>query len=145
MRLMASDGTNLRVNVDDGKAIVDGTLKYAEADKDKKPRVTAGAYSNSFAGTKETALYDIDLGLGMLLKQAPPNDGVLNGIGKLGVKTVEPVAFDIWSDGKGGNAAWLLASGTLHSVDLATGAAKPVGSIAGLKGKVWDMAILPTK
>ncbi|HZT48051.1 MAG TPA: DUF4394 domain-containing protein [Hyphomicrobiaceae bacterium] len=145
MRLMASDGTNFRVNVDDGKAVVDGTLKYAEGDKDKKPRVTAGAYSNSFAGSKETALYDIDLGLGLLVKQAPPNDGVLNGIGKLGIKVMEPVAFDIWSDGKGANAAWLLTGGTLHSVDLATGAAKPVGSIAGLKGKVWDMAILPSK
>jgi hypothetical protein len=145
MRLMASDGTNFRVNVEDGKTTVDGTLKYAEGDKDKKPRVTAGAYSNSFAGTKETALYDIDLGLGLLVKQAPPNDGVLNGIGKLGIKVTEPVAFDIWSDGKGGNAAWLLTGGTLHSVDLASGAAKSVGNIAGLKGKIWDMAILPAK
>ncbi len=81
----------------------------------------------------------------MLLKQAPPNDGVLNGIGKLGVNASEPIAFDIWSDGKGGNAAWLLAGGALHSVDLATGAAKSVGAIAGLKGKIWDMAILPAK
>lgn len=143
MRLMASDGTNYRVNVDDGKAVVDGKLKYAEADKDKRPRVTAGAYSNSFAGSKETALYDIDLGLGMLLKQAPPNDGVLNGIGKLGVNASEPIAFDIWSDGKGGNTGWLLSGDMLHMVDIAAGTTKPAGKIAGLKGKIGDIAVLP--
>ena len=54
--------------------------------KGEKPNVVAGAYSNSFKGTKETALYDIDATIGALVKQAPPNDGVLNAIGKLGVK-----------------------------------------------------------
>ena len=145
MRIIASNGMSLRVNVDDGKATVDGSLKYAEADpnKGKMPKVTAVAYTNSYAGTKETALYDIDAASGMLLKQAPPNDGVVSGIGKLGVALNGPIAFDILADGKGGNVGWLLAGGTLHSVDLATGAAKSVGAIAGLKGKVTDMAILP--
>ena len=147
MRLMASTGVNLRVNVDDGKAVVDGGLKYATADsmKDKKPRVTAGAYTNSFAGTKETALYDLDMEAGSLVKQAPPNDGTLNTIGALGVKIDGPAALDIWSDGKGGNAAWLVAGGALHEVDLTTGKAKAIGPIAGLKGKTIDMAILPAK
>ena len=48
----------------------------------------------------------------------------LNAIGKLGVK-VDSVAFDIWSDGKGKNEAWLMAGDWLHSVDLATGKATP--------------------
>ena len=48
--------------------------------------IVAGAYTNSFKGAKETALYDIDATIGALIKQAPPNDGILNAVGKLGVK-----------------------------------------------------------
>jgi hypothetical protein len=145
MRIIGSDGTSLRVNVDDGKAAVDGKLKYSDADtaKGKQPMVTAAAYTNSFAGTKETTLYDIDTSAGTLLRQVPPNDGILNTIGSLGVKISTPIAFDILADGKGGNTGWLLAGGGLHIVDLSTGAAKATGSIAGLKGKIVDIAILP--
>ena len=145
MRIITSTGMSLRVNVDDGKATVDGSLKYAETDanKGKTPMVTAAAYANSFAGTKETALYDIDTAMGTLLKQAPPNDGIVTTIGSLGIKTDGPVAFDIASDGKGGNVGWLLAGGNLHMVDLATGAAKSVGAISGLTGAITDIAVLP--
>jgi opacity protein-like surface antigen len=145
MRILTSTGTSLRVNVDDGKATVDGSLKYAEADasKGKTPNVTAGGYSNSCAGTKETALYNIDQGTGALVRQAPPNDGILNTIGMLGVKLDGAIAFDVYSDCKGANAGWLLAGGALHTVDLTTGMAKAIGPIAGLSGKITDMAILP--
>ncbi len=145
MRIIGSDGTSLRVNVEDGKAAVDGKLKYADADaaKGKQPMVTAAAYTNSYAGTKETTLYDIDTAAGTLLRQAPPNDGIVNTIGSLGVKISTPIAFDILADGKGGNTGWLVAGGALHTVDLATGAAKAAGSIGGLKGKTMDIAILP--
>ena len=120
-------------------------MKYAETDanKGKAPKVMAAAYSNSFAGTKETALYDIDAANGMLLKQAPPNDGIVSGIGALGVKIDGAIAFDILADGKGGNGGWLLAGGNLYSVDLASGMAKSVGAIAGVSGKITDIAILP--
>lgn len=145
LRVIGSDGTSLRINVEDGKAVVDGRLKYADADANKgaTPMAMAAAYSNSFAGTKETALYDIDAATGTLVKQAPPNDGILNTLGSIGMKVTGPVAFDILSDGKGGNWAWLMAGGKLHSVDLATGATKSVGAVAGLKGTVTDIAILP--
>jgi hypothetical protein len=106
--------------------------------------VIAGAYSNSFAGTKETALYDIDSANGTFVRQAPPNDGILNTIGALGAKNDGNVAFDIWSDGKGGNAGWLLTGDTLYTVDIASGTTKSIGKIAGLKGKISDIAILPT-
>jgi hypothetical protein len=127
MRILTSSGMSLRVNVDDGKATVDGSLKYSETDanKGKTPRVTAGAYSNSVAGTKETALYDIDATTGTLTKQAPPNDGILTTIGTLGVKTDGPVAFDIWADGNGMNVGWMLTGGTLHT------------------GRITDIAVLP--
>jgi hypothetical protein len=146
MRLIASDGTSFRINVEDGKTVVDGKLRYADADanKGKTPKVTAVAYSNSFAGTKETALYDFDTANGVFVKQAPPNDGILNTLGAFGVKFDGPVAFDIWSDGKGANMGWALSGDTLYSVDLASGVAKQAGKIAGLKGKVSDIAILPS-
>jgi hypothetical protein len=145
LRILASTGMSLRVNVEDGKATVDGSLKYAETDANKgqQPKVTAAAYSNSVAGTKETALYDIDAANGAFVRQAPPNDGILNTIGKLGAKVDETVAFDIWSDGKGANTGWLLTGGTLYTVDIATGMTKSVGKIAGLKGKISDIAVLP--
>ena len=76
------------------------------------------------------------------VKQAPPNDGVLNAIGKLGVKA-DNVAFDIWSDGQGKNDAWLMAGDTLYSVDLASGKATAAAKISGAKGAVRDIAILP--
>lgn len=143
LRVLSSSGMSLRINVDDGKTIVDGSLKYADADtnKGKQPRVTAGAYSNSFAGTKETSLYDFDIGNKAYVRQAPPNDGVLNTLSKLSLAS--PIAFDIWSDGKGGNTGWALSGGTLYMVDIATGAATAKGKIAGLKGRISDIAIVP--
>ena len=143
LRVMANDGANLRINVDDGKVTVDGSHKFADADmhKGEKPNIIAGAYTNSFKGAKETALYNIDATIGGLIKQAPPNDGTLNAVGKLGIKA-DVVAFDIWSDGQGKNEAWLMAGDWLHSVDLATGKATPAVQINGASG-VRDIAILP--
>lgn len=142
LRVMGSDGMSLRANVEDGKVTKDGDHKYAEADmhKGEKPNVIAGAYTNSVKGTKETALYNIDGTIGALVKQAPPNDGILGAVGKLGI-TPSTVAFDIWSDGTK-NEAWLMADGTLYSVDLATGKATEAAKIAGVSGKVTDIAII---
>src|SRR4051812_5747589 len=123
LRVMGADGMNLRANVDDGKVTKDGDHKYADADmhKGEKPNIVAGAYTNSVKGAKETALFNIDATIGGLIKQAPPNDGVLGAVGKLGIKA-DKVAFDIWSDGSK-NDAWLMSGDTLYSVDLATGKA----------------------
>lgn len=145
LRVISSTGMSYRINVEDGKATVDGQLKYADTDRSKgrTPKVTAAAYSNSFAGTKETALYDIDSSIASFLKQAPPNDGILSTIGVLKPKMKGPIAFDIWSDGKGGNTGYLLANGSLFTLDIATGATTLVGKITGLKGKISDIAVLP--
>ncbi len=144
LRVMGADGTNYRVNVDDGKVVVDGTLKFAETDmhKGETPMVVAGAYTNSVKGTKETALYDIDAKIGALLKQAPPNDGVLGAVGKLGAMP-KAIAFDIETAADGSNTGWLVADGALHKVDLSSGKATMVGKIAGLSGTVRDVAVLP--
>jgi hypothetical protein len=145
LRIIAADGTNLRVNVDDGKVTKDGNLKFADTDmhKGETPKIVAGAYTNSMKGAKETTLYDIDATIGALIKQAPPNDGVLNAVGKLGV-TGQAFAFDIATDASGGNEGWLMAGETLYRVDLASGKATEHGKIAGVGTMVVrDIAILP--
>jgi hypothetical protein len=145
LRVMGADGTNLRANVDDGKVTKDGNHKYADADmhNGEKPNIIAGAYTNSVKGTKTTALYNIDATIGALIKQVPPNDGVLNAVGKLGFKPSGPVAFNIVAGADGKNDAWLVNGGTLYWVDLTSGKSKSVGSIMNLKGTIRDIAWWP--
>ena len=142
LRIIGSDGMNLRANVDDGKVTKDGQLKFADADmhKGKTPRIVAGAYTNSMKGAKETTLFDIDAS-GALVKQAPPNDGVLNSVGMLGMEAGN-VAFDIVA-GDAISEGWLMNGKTLYKVDLATGKASEVGMIAGVDGTVRDIAAMP--
>ena len=140
LRLMSSEGVSLRINVDDGKATVDGSHKYKDASAGKTPRIVAGAYTNSFKDTKATALYNIDATTNSLVMQAPPNDGVLNTVGPLGINVSGAVAFNIVSSGPDKNDAWLVSNGALYSVDLKSGKATMVGKIEGLKGTLSDIA-----
>ncbi len=103
----------------------------------------AGAYSNSFAGTKETGLYDIDSTLGTFLVQAPPNDGILKTRGALGAKLTSPIAFDIVADGAGGNLGYLVSGKSLYTVDIATGKATKKADLKGLSGVLRYIAALP--
>ena len=144
MRLMGSDGTSLRVNVDDGKATVDGSHKFKDGDANagKTPRVVAGAYTNSWKGTQATTLFNIDAATGSLVTQVPPNDGTLNTIGSLGIPVNGPIAFNIVASQPDKNDAWLATGGTLYSVDLKTGKATMAGKIEGLSGALSDIAWL---
>jgi hypothetical protein len=141
LRVMGSHGASLRVNVDDGKVTIDGSHKYKDGDPNagKTPKIVAGAYTNSKKGAPTTTLYNIDAATGALVTQAPPNDGVLNTVGALGITLTEPVAFNIVADGEG-NAAWLATGGVLYSVDLRTGKAILAGKIDGLNGKLVDIS-----
>lgn len=141
LRLMSNDGTSFRVNVDTGEVAVDGSHNYdkSAAWANEKPMVMAGAYTNSFAGTKQTELFNLDMAQGMLMLQSPPNDGTLKAVGKINMKVD---AFDIWSDGNGGNMAFAVAGDSLYSVDLKTGAGTAVGAIKGLRVPLIDIAIL---
>jgi outer membrane protein assembly factor BamB len=143
LRIIGSDGANLRANVDDGKVTKDGSLKFADTDgmKGKTAKVIAGAYTNSMKGAKETTLYDVDAS-GALLKQTPPNDGVLNTVGPHGV-TGNVVAFDIAADAAGVNSAWMLAGSKLYKVDLTTGKGTEAMTLEGINGAVRDIAVMP--
>ena len=143
LRLMNSEGVSLRINVDDGKATVDGNHKYKEGDANagKTPKIVAGAYTNSLKEKpKATTLYNIDATTGSLVSQNPPNDGVLNTVGTLGMAVSGPVAFNIVSTGQDKNDAWLMAGDTLYSVDLKTGKATAAGKVEGVTGTVTDIA-----
>ncbi|MBJ2149819.1 DUF4394 domain-containing protein [Paracoccus sp. IB05] len=137
LRVMGSDGTSLRVTVETGEVVTDGSHSYEDG---TAPNIIAGAYTNSYKGTEKTQLFNIDGAAGWLVLQDPPNDGKLNPVGEIGVKPAE-AGFDIASDGKGGNAAWLVVEGGFHSVNLETGATTEVGRIEG--ANVRDIAILP--
>ncbi len=145
LRLMGMSGVNLRVNVDTGEAIRDGDVKYAPGTQyaETAPRVVAGAYTNSVAGMQATALYTIDPLLGLLNLQNPPNDGVQQPRGMLGLSVPPGVAFDILSDGAGGNRSFVLASGALHSINLETGALTAAGAVSGLPAaEIVDIAAM---
>jgi Domain of unknown function (DUF4394) len=142
MRLMGSDGMSLRANVDDGKVTIDGAHKYKDGDPNagKTPRIVAGAYTNSVKGAQSTTLYAIDAATNALVTQAPPNDGILNTVGDLGLKLNGAVGFNIVASAPDKNEAWLSHGGALYAVDLKTGKATMVGKIDGLPGFLTDIA-----
>lgn len=136
LRLVGSNDQNLRINVDSGAVITDGTLAYAAGDPNfgTNPNITAAAYTNNFAGTTTTALYGIDFALDTLVQQNPPNAGILNTIGSLGVDFGETGGFDIVTTKKGGtivNNAFAASGSNIYSINLGTGAATTLGSFSG--------------
>ncbi|MET0243759.1 MAG: DUF4394 domain-containing protein [Flavitalea sp.] len=119
IRIVSNTGQNLRVHPETGVvAFVDGMLKPGT------PSVTAAAYTNNFAGTTATVLYDIDSETNMLYKQDPPNDGTLTAVGPLGIDVNAANGFDIGSTSGTSYALLTTSAGTkLYSVSLTTGTA----------------------
>lgn len=132
VRIMGMDGQNLRVNVETGEAATDGTIKNAPG-ATGTPRVTAGAYTNSMAGATATMLLTIDTASNSLNVQNPPNDGVQAPRAQLSMQVPANVAFDILSDGTN-NWGFVMAGGTLHSLDLTSGALTARGNVALPRG-----------
>jgi len=143
LRVMGMSGVNFRVNVETGQVARDGTLAYQAGTpwSETMPRITAGAYTNSVRGTQATALYTLDPLARSWNLQAPPNDGVQQPKAGLPEGLPNGLAFDILSDGQGGNMGFLLASGMLHMVDPATGKVMPAGAVTGLPvAEIIDIA-----
>jgi hypothetical protein len=145
LRLMGMGGANLRVNVETGEAVRDGELKHQAGSPlaETRPRIVAGAYTNSMTGATATALYTIDTMLGALNLQSPPNDGVQQPRGMLGASVPAGVAFDIMPGADGANSAMVLAGGALHMVNTETGALTTAGPVTGLpQAEVIDIAAM---
>lgn len=144
LRLMGTDGTNHRVNVDDGMVTVDGSLAFEAADMHagETPDIVEAAYINSFGKPDATAMYDIDATIVALIQQISPNDGTLAAIGKLGVEGGSAYGFDIATTADMTNTAFLVVDNVLHTVDLESGMAEAWGAIEGAQGMITDLAIL---
>lgn len=152
IRVASSDKQNYRLHPTTGAIVAtDGMLAYSATDVNTgiKPNIASGAYTNSFIASTATTLYNIDDSLNTLTIQNPPNNGVQNTVGSLGIQinwNNPTTDFDIYfNPTTRTNDAYLVANtgtsnlDTLYKVNLATGAAMAVGA---LNQRVMDMAIL---
>lgn len=144
LRLVSSDGRNLRVNVALGATAVDKPLAYAAGDPNfgKRPRITATGYANNRPGVATTTLYEIDSGLDVLVIQDPANDGVLKTVGPIGVDVPDLAGMDVVTDAAGKDTAYGAWGTTLYGIDLPSGRATPIGPIPGLERPVVSLAII---
>ena len=128
LRVVSDTGQNLRINVDTGDATTDGTLNPAGN------TVSAAAYTNSFAGTTSTQLFDLDVAAGRVLLQDPPNDGTLKPGVALGVAAEGANGFDVDPRSNMGYAALRVGGETaLYAINLSAtdAAATRLGTIPG--------------
>ncbi len=143
IRVTSNANQNLRMHP------VTGNLVQADTDlaflNGNSPFVVASAYTNNFAGSTSTTLYNLDSRSDTLLTQIPPNNGQVNLVGGLGVDFDERAGFDIF----GPNAYAVLNTGGsysgLYQIDLTTGAATFLGDIGDGRGNVFfgSLAIIP--
>lgn len=95
LRVVSDLDQNLRINVDTGATIVDGTLNGAV-----DPFIVNGAYTNNDDNPNTgTTLYTIDSVTDMLNVQNPANSGTQVQVGWLGLDISGLVGFDIVTDG----------------------------------------------
>jgi hypothetical protein len=153
IRLVSDAAQNLRLNPNNGAvAAVDGGIAYAAADRNAgtTPALVGSAYTNNFGTAGTTTLYNIDAAADALVLQNPPNNGVLNTIGALGIDAGTNTGFDIISDALGSDAAFAAIGGTFYSINLANGAATAIGALASaplvgiaITGSTSPMAAIP--
>jgi hypothetical protein len=144
LKLVSAEGRNVRVHPTLGATAADAPLAYARDDRSagRRPRITAAAYTENVPGTATTRLVEIDSDLDMLILQDPPNDGILRTIGPLGVDFGPLGGFDVVTR-DGVDHAFAASNATLYAVDVATGAARPLGTIGDGSVRVVGLAVLP--
>jgi hypothetical protein len=145
LRMIGSDGTNLRANVDDGTVTVDTPINLVQPNPfgGVTPSVIAAAYTNSVAGTKATLLFDVDDATDALYLQIPPNAGALNAVGaQLGISPGQSFGFDIATTRGGTNIPWLINGNRLFQPGLLSGLAFRGKVVRGLNVPVRDLAVL---
>ena len=146
LRVLGNDGQNLRINVDTGATTTDGNLNGVS-----NAIVTSTAYTNSFAGTGSTRMFDIDVNQDRLYLQNPPNDGTLSTVASapLGVNAVGSSGFDIDGFNNMGYAALKVGNSLqLHSINLSvlgteTAAATLMGSLPAAFADLRGIALKP--
>ena len=154
IRVVTSNGLNLRFNPVDGTVVNDAPLTANSA--------AAGAggagYTNSVGNTTVTTLYVIDRSSGNLLIQNPPNNGVLSAPQRISLNgsplTIAAVGgFDIPADVRvttsnaavasgSGFAALTVGSSTgLYKINLVNGAATLIGTIGSGTTAIRGLAL----
>jgi hypothetical protein len=134
LRVVSKAGQNLRLNPDTGAALADGPLAYAaqppaDANAGQQPGVTGAAYTNNFAGTTATTLYDVDATQDVLALQNPPNDGTLRTVGSLQQDAGDLLGFDIVSLAGGNRLAEQLSRRLAGGApDAGLAVSQPAGS-----------------
>ena len=140
IRVVSNFDQNLRIHPVTAQVTTDADLNPGD------PSVQGIAYTNNFAGALTTTLYDIDAILDQLFRQDPPDAGTLTFVGNLGV-TVLSAAFDISPNTGLAFAIMAPEAGggdTLYTVNLANGAASPVGAVGALgDGGIHSLSIAP--
>lgn len=125
IRIVSNRGQNLRFNPINFSVSVDGPINIAGA------AITASAYTNNFAGTTSTMLFNIDATTDQLYLQSPPNAGTLVAVGSLGINVDATSGFDI--GGTSGMAYALLSSAgstRLYSINTTSGAATAISNFS---------------
>lgn len=155
IRVVSDRGQNLRLHPDTGAVVdasadqpglqTDGPTAFAPTDRHagQAARVVAAAYSYNKTDPKVTTNFAIDAGTASLVTQGSregvqpsvsPNGGRLFTVGALGAGPFSDASFDIHVLSDQAFAA-LSAAGSRSSrwvqVDLQTGAAREIGTIAG--------------
>ena len=158
IRIVSDLGQNIRIRPADG--IVAGTdtnLAYpavGDPNSGRTARVVAVAYTNPDTDPQtNTVLYDVDVNraddgdpirVGDVLDiQVPPNGGVLNTVGRLGIDADDLVSLDIGPNHEG-LAAVLPASSAfsrLYFVNLGSGDATDLGQIGAAGEQIVGLAI----
>lgn len=163
IRVVNDAGFNFRIHPDTGAIIdtdpvtpglqMDGRLQYDAADVNasKAANIVAAGYTYNKGNDKITTNYALDGKLGVLVHQGSkegvlpaisPNTGRLFTVGSLGIGSFDKATLDISDVSNtaysaittGGKSSW-------YRIDLATGKATRIGSIAG--GPVVGAAIEP--
>jgi hypothetical protein len=154
IRIVSDTGQNLRANPDTGAlAATDMPLQFAAGDPNagQTPQAAGSGYTNSFAGSTATTLYNLDAGRDVLVSQIPPNSGTLNTIGSLGRDITSVAGFDIAPQGPAyallNTAGATNGTTQLFTVDLTTGATTWRGSIPNPSpnARLRGLAVVPPR
>jgi autotransporter-associated beta strand protein len=122
LRITSDSTLNLLVDPNTAAVTVQGALNPGN------PNINGSAYSNNFANATTTTLFAIDSSSNQLFQQVPAT-GALNLVGDLGVAADGPVGFDIAGNGIAYAALNVGGKATLHTINLATGTATPIGAV----------------
>lgn len=150
LRLVSDLDMNLRINVDTGAALLDGTLTNSAGGN---PNIVASAYANNDNNPSTgTTLYNIDSFSDMLTIQNPPNAGTQVNVGTVGIDVSALAGMDILTVGTTNTAYAALqnqsgSGSSFYTINLGTGMATAIGKIGNSQSSdslaIRDIAVNP--